>query len=78
MSTEQDKMIAAKGRTVGLVIAGTIVLWLGAQALGRMMDWPPRFVFLFDFAALAALLWSIVLIFQMWRARQAARDDQQR
>ena len=65
-----DTKLARKGQMVGLVIAITMVLWLAAQLLGPMLGLPGRFVFLFDFAALAALFWAMVVIFQMWQARQ--------
>lgn len=65
--------LARKGRIVGLVIAGTMLLWMGAQWLGGQMGWPVRYVFLFDLAAIAALIWALVVTYQIWRAR---RDNQ--
>ncbi len=64
---------ARKGRMVALVIAATMLLWMGAQWLGGQMGWPVRFVFLFDLAAIAALVWALVVTYQIWRAR---RDNQ--
>lgn len=58
---------------VGLVIAATMLLWIGANALGPAMGLPGRYALLFDFAALAALFWAMVVIYQMWRARQGGR-----
>ncbi|MEP2030084.1 MAG: DUF5337 domain-containing protein [Paracoccaceae bacterium] len=69
----KDAAIARKGRIVALVIAGSIVLWLGAQMIGSSIGLPVRYAFLFDFAALAALIWAMVNIYQMRRAR---RDNQ--
>lgn len=68
----QDPALARKARVAAIVMAGTAVLWLGAQALGAAMDWPVRFAFLFDFAAMAALFWALVVTYQIWRARQSA------
>ena len=74
MSNQSDEMRQArKGRTVGVVIAATMVVWMGAQWLGSQMGWPVRFVFLFDLAAIAALIWALVVTMQIWRARRDNR-----
>ena len=62
---------ARQARIVALVIAGTMILWLGAQWLGGALAWPARYAFLFDFAALAALFWSLVATY---RIRRKTRD----
>jgi Family of unknown function (DUF5337) len=68
---DQDEMKrAAQARLVAVVLAGTMILWLGAQWLGGAMGWEARFAFLFDFAALAAFLWALVVTYQIWRGRQ--------
>ncbi|PTE14736.1 DUF5337 domain-containing protein [Pseudogemmobacter blasticus] len=61
---------AGQARIVALVIAGTMLLWMGAQWLGGQMGWPARYVFLFDLAALAAFTWALVVTYQIWRGRQ--------
>ena len=68
-----DEQLARKGRIVALVIAGSIVLWLAAQLIGKAVGLPGRYALLFDFAAIAALVWALVNIFQIWRARQATQ-----
>lgn len=74
MSNRPDEMqLARKGRTVGVVIAVTMLVWMGAQWLGSQMGWPVRFVFLFDLAAIAALFWALVVTMQIWRARRDNR-----
>jgi hypothetical protein len=55
---------------VGIVLAATMMLWLGAQWLGGQMGWETRYVFLFDFAAIAAFVWAMVVTYQIWRGRQ--------
>jgi Family of unknown function (DUF5337) len=65
-----DLKRAAQARTVGIVLAGTMVLWMGAQWLGGQMGWETRFVFLFDLAAIAAFLWALVVTYQIWRGRR--------
>jgi len=62
--------MARQGRIAALVIAGTMLLWLGAQWLGGWLGLPDRYAFLFDFAALAGLFWALVVTYQIWRARR--------
>lgn len=66
----QELKRAAQARLVAIVIAVTMLLWMGAQWLGGRMGWETRFVFLFDFAALAAFLWALVVTYQIWRGRR--------
>jgi hypothetical protein len=75
MSEQSDKALAKKGQTVGLVIAITMVLWIIANLAGPQLGLPGRYALLFDFAALAALIWAMVVIYQMWQARQAEKRD---
>lgn len=70
MSAEQDKLMARKGRHTGLVIAISMVVWLGANWLGPQLGMPGRYALLFDLAALAALIYAMVNIYQIWRIRQ--------
>ena len=71
----QDKQteIVAQARQAAVVIAATMVVWIGAQWLGGQLGWQARFVFLFDLAALAAFVWAIYVTFRIWRMR---RDNQ--
>ena len=76
MSEAEDRALARKGRTVGLVIAVTMTLWVLLQWAGPALGLPGRFALLFDFAALAALIWAVFVIYQMWQARRARRENQ--
>ena len=67
--SKNDAQNARQGRVAALVIAATMILWLGAQWLGGQMGWDPRYVFLFDFAALAAFIWVLFVTWQIWRRR---------
>lgn len=58
-------------RLVAFVIAGTMLLWMGAQYVGGQMGWPVRFVLLFDLAALAAFIWALVVTYRIWRQRRS-------
>ena len=70
MTGTQDQRLARQARRIAIVIAAAMVLWLGAQALGGALGWPPRLVFLFDLAALAAFLWALAATIRIWRARR--------
>jgi Kef-type K+ transport system membrane component KefB len=66
----QELKRAGQARLVAIVIAVTMILWMGAQWLGGQLGWDTRYVFLFDFAAIAAFLWAMVVTYQIWRGRQ--------
>ncbi len=66
--TPQERRLARQARLVAVVIAATMVLWLGAQWLGGRFGWPARFVFLFDLAALAAFAWALIVAVGIWRS----------
>lgn len=65
---------ARKARIAAIVMAATMILWMGAQLLGGQLGLPVRFVFLFDLAAIAALVWALIVTYQVWQARRAERD----
>ncbi len=67
---QKEQELARRGRVVSLVIAGTLVLWMLIQVIGQQIGLAGRYALLFDFAALAALIWAIANIFMIWRARQ--------
>ncbi len=70
MGEQTEQQQARKGRIVALVIAGTMLIWMAIQFVGKAAGLPGRYALLFDFAAIAALIWALVNIFQIWRARQ--------
>ena len=57
---------------VALVIAVTMILWLGGQWLGGKLGLDPAYAFLGDLAALAAMFWSLVVIWQLWQRQKRA------
>ncbi|MGX9353775.1 DUF5337 domain-containing protein [Roseobacteraceae bacterium S113] len=73
MDREKDTAEAKQGRVVALVIAGSMLIWIAAQALGPALGLPGRYALLVDFAVLAALVWAMVNIYQIWRKRQSNR-----
>ena len=63
-------------RRAAIVMAVTMIRWMGAQYVGGQMGWPARYVFLFDIAAFAALVWALIVTYWVWKERKRARDDQ--
>ncbi len=57
-------------RLAAFVMAATMVLWMGASFLGGQLGLPPRFAFLFDLAAIAALVWALFVTYWVWKARR--------
>ena len=72
MHSQKDHMQAKKGRTASLVIAGAMLIWLGMQWAAVQLDISSRYMLLLDLAVMAAMLWSLVVTFQIWRARRDA------
>ncbi|WP_417244722.1 DUF5337 domain-containing protein [Celeribacter sp.] len=68
MGSDKDRHVARQARMVAIVIAATMLVWLGVQWLGGQLGLPTRYAFLFDLAALAAFVWAFVVIYQIWRA----------
>lgn len=73
MSEQKDAELARKGRITSLVIAGTAVFWIVASFVGGQLGLPNRTRALFDLIALAGFVYAIVMIFQIWRARQNSK-----
>jgi len=67
---DRDERLARQARVASIVIAATMVLWMMAQWVGGKMGLEARFVFLFDLAALAGLVWALVVTLQVWRKRR--------
>lgn len=65
-----DVRRARQARLVGIVLAVTIVLWMGAQWVGGQLGLEARYAFLFDLAAIAAFVWAMVVTYQIWRGRR--------
>ena len=70
MPPQQDHIQAKKGRTAGLVIAGSMLVWLGMQWAAVELNMSSRYMLLLDLAVMAAMVWSLVVTFQIWRTRR--------
>ena len=66
----QGDGLAKKARLAAIVMAATMILWMGVQVVGRDMGWPVELTLLFDLAALAGFIWSLVVTYHIWRKRQ--------
>ena len=62
-------------RLVGLVIAMAMLAWLAANWAGRRYGWPSEYAFLADFAAIGALVWSLMVTWRIWRRRADASHE---
>lgn len=74
MARKHPDPASAQIRIASIVIIVTMVIWMGASWIGGMIGLPARFAFLFDFAALAAFFWALVVLYQAWRKRQNMKD----
>ncbi len=74
MTVETTPQARKQARIAAIVICATTVLWIGASWIGGQIGLPVRYAFLFDFAALAAFLWALFVLFQVWRGSQNNKD----
>ena len=72
MHSQKDHIQAKKDRTARLVIAGAMLIWLGMQWAAVQLDISIRYMLLLDLAVMAAMVWSLIVTFQIWRARRDA------
>ncbi|MEQ8366440.1 MAG: DUF5337 domain-containing protein [Roseicyclus sp.] len=70
---QTERRRVAQIRRAAIVMAATMILWMGAQFLGGQLGLPVRFVFLFDLAAIAALVWAMIVTYWVWKARRDGR-----
>ena len=70
MDRDPGQDIARQGRIVALVIAGAMLLWMGAQFVGAKLALEARYMFLIDLLALAAFVWALIVTYQIWRKRR--------
>ena len=68
---DMDKDAAKKQiRLASIVIFATIILWMASQWVGGQLGLPARYVFLFDFAAMASFAWALYVLWNAWRKSQ--------
>ncbi len=69
----KDTALANQARLVALVLCVTIVVWVALQMVGREYGWQAHYALLFDFVALAAFVWALIVTFRIWRQGKAPR-----
>lgn len=74
MDDGTEQAIARKGRHIALVIAGSMLIWIVIQLfVAPQIGLPGRYALLFDFMALAALIYAGVNIVQLRRMRRDSK-----
>ena len=66
----RDQETAKQARRAAVVMAGTMILWMGVQVVGGEMGWPAKYTLLVDLTALAGFIWSLAVTYQIWRKRR--------
>ena len=71
MTKPSDSQLARarQGRMASLVIAGSMLFWIAAQALGPRMGLAGNYAILIDLIVMAALFWALVVSVRLWRNR---------
>ena len=67
--SDKDRAFALQAKRVGLVLLGTVVLWVLVQEIGGQQNWPPRYALLADLVALAAFVWALATTWRLWTRR---------
>jgi len=68
--TDADLPLARPQRAAGFAIAGAMLGWMALQFAGAQGYISARVLFLFDFAALAVMVWALVVTYRVWRQRR--------
>ena len=64
---------ARQARLAGIVMATAMVLWIGANLIGRELGLPGRYAVLFDLMALGAFIWGLAVTWRIWQKRRDER-----
>ena len=59
----------AQVRQASMVIVVAMLLWVGMSSIGGSLGLPVRYAFLVDMLCLAALAWSLWVLYRVWRRR---------
>ena len=67
---DTDRQLARRGQRAALIMALTVLSWLGAQFLGGWLGWDVRLAFVFDLLAMAGILAALWITFQIYQQRR--------
>lgn len=70
LSREDEAKLTAQGRQAAVVIAAAAVIWVAGNAVATLYSWNVRYLFLLDFAALAAFVWALIVTWRVWNRRR--------
>lgn len=74
MKREAHNTVSKRGRFVSVVIAGSVAFWVLANLVGAQLGLAGRYAILLDMMVAAALLWSLIVLFQIWRDQRQGED----
>ncbi|KPQ08123.1 MAG: hypothetical protein HLUCCA12_03335 [Rhodobacteraceae bacterium HLUCCA12] len=72
---EQEQDHRRQVRLIAGVLVVTMVVWMIVNWAGGYYGWQARYAFLFDFMALAAFGWALIVSYRLWRARRDQGGD---
>lgn len=68
--TDRQTYLRKQTKIASIVILVAMLGWMMISFLGGQLGLPVRFAFLADFAAIAAFIWALYVLFNVWRAKQ--------
>lgn len=71
--TEAEMRLIRQVRLAAIVMSLTMVLWVAGQYIGGQLGLDPRYAILLDLAAIAALVWALIVTYWVWKARRDGR-----
>ncbi|MFS4438817.1 DUF5337 family protein [Paracoccaceae bacterium GXU_MW_L88] len=69
-----DKSGAYEVRRAAIVIAAAFTLWVVVNLLGGVLGIPPRYAFLADLAAMAAMIWALIVVLKVRADRRRTKE----
>ena len=71
---ELKKNIKEKqSRLIAIVIAGSVLFWTIMQGTAPSLEISARYMLLIDFMTLAALTWSLISLYKIFRSRRGTK-----